>query len=64
MADALLLLTERLKDGVQLLRRDAWTCIAHGEPAALRAGSLNGERHLPGLGELDGVAEKVDQHLA
>ena len=52
-----------------LVPGDAHAGVAHGEPQADlalgcgRAGDLHAHDHLPGVGELDGVAHQVEQDL-
>ena len=61
-------LRERLEQHVELLGRDADAGVAHREAQRRRGLTLLHEphrhRHLAALGELDGVADQVGEHLA
>ena len=55
-------LVELLEDAVQLLRRYPWTRVGHGNGEVAVHGR-RGDAHFASVGELDGVADEVEEHL-
>ena len=55
-------LVELLEDAVQLLGRYPWTRVSHGNSEVAVHGR-RGDAHFAGVGELDGVADEVEEHL-
>src|SRR5262249_29408987 len=55
-------LVELIENPILLIEGYAWTCICdrNGKVAIPRA---RGDAHLAGVGELDGVANEIEQHL-
>src|SRR5262249_8996480 len=45
-----------------LLLRDSWPCVRHGD-GEMTVDRLCRDAYLAGVGELDGVAHEVEQHL-
>src|SRR5690606_12168224 len=60
-------LTERTEDAIMSLGRDADARVAHGKEEPATAGFVgvdaDGDLHFPALGELEGVADQVDENL-
>ena len=55
-------LVELLEDALQLLRRYSWTRVSHGNSEVAVHGR-RGDAHFARVGELDGVADEVEEHL-
>jgi len=45
-----------------LLLRDSWPCVRHGD-GEMTVDRLRRDAYLAGVGELDGIADEVEEHL-